>query len=190
MKSHDPAHFQRLYDTDPDPWQLRTSAYEEAKYRKSVDCLGGRHFRSVFEAGCSVGVLTGMLARHCDRMLSVDFVDQALTTARAACADQPWVRFQKMTIPGEWPEDSFDLIVLSEVLYFLTPADIGTVAQRTRHSLASDGLVLVVNWRGHGDDPCSGDEAAQFFIDATRDWLEPRCQHLNDGYRLDLLGRR
>ena len=189
-KSRDAAHFQRIYDAATDPWQFHTSAYEQAKYRQTIASLDDRRFRSGFEAGCSIGVLTRLLAGRCDRLLAVDIVDAPLSVARKACADQPWVRFEQKQVPDEWPDESFDLIVLSEVLYFLSPVDIAKVADRVSATLDEAGIVLLVNWRGRSDDPCTGDEAAGIFIDRTQRWLTARTQHLEDAYRLDLLCRR
>ena len=189
-ESRDAAHFRRIYDADSDPWRFRTSAYEQAKYRRTIASLGNRRFRSGFEAGCSIGVLTRLLADRCDRLLAVDIVDAPLSAARKACADQPWVRFEQKKVPDEWPDESFDLIVLSEVLYFLSPADIAKVADHVCTSLDQAGIVLLVNWRGRSGDPCTGDEAAGIFIDRAQGWLTARTQHREDAYRLDLLCRR
>lgn len=187
--SRDAAHFQSLYDADPDPWHFRTSEYEQAKYRKTLEALPTRRFGSAFEVGCSVGVLTHLLAPRCDALLAVDIVEQPLSDARAACADQPWVRFSRMRVPDEWPGGTFDLVVLSEVLYFLSPKDVAKVADRVLASLDATGLVLLVNWRGRSGDPCTGDEAADLFIERTAERLEPRIQYQEETYRLDLLGQ-
>jgi 2-polyprenyl-3-methyl-5-hydroxy-6-metoxy-1,4-benzoquinol methylase len=187
--SRGPGHFARLYEADPDPWHFRTSEYEQTKYRKTIEALGSRRFASVLEVGCSIGVLTHRLARCCDALLAIDLVEQPLEAARRACADQPWVRFKQMRVPGEWPDGTFDLIVLSEVLYFLSPQDIAALADRASSGLDPRGLVLLVNWRGRSNDPCSGEEAAGIFIDRTRAWLKPRVQYLEADYRLDLLCR-
>jgi hypothetical protein len=125
-------------------------------------------------------------------------VEQPLTAARAVCVDQPWVRFGRMQVPGEWPDETFDLIVLSEVLDFLSPADIAAVADRVAGSLMPNGVVLLVNWRGRSEDPCTGEQAARVFTRQTRGWLAPRTHLHGDaldsgrqgGYRLDLLVRR
>jgi hypothetical protein len=188
--SRDAAHFQRLYDADPDPWHFRTSEYEQAKYQRTLETLPERHFRSAFEVGCSIGVLTNLLAVRCDALLAVDIVEQPLHAARIACSDQPWVQFRRMQVPDEWPNNEFDLIVLSEVLYFLSPGDVAKVAERVIASLDATGLALLVNWRGRSGDPCTGDEAADLFIERTSAWLQPRIQYQEDTYRLDLLGRR
>jgi hypothetical protein len=131
-----------------------------------------------------------MLAPRCDALLGVDIVEQPLHAARSTCSDQPWVQFRRMQAPDEWPDGDFDLIVLSEVLYFLSPRDVARVAERTLANLDATGLVLLVNWRGRSGDPCTGDEAADLFIERTSGRLEPRMQCQEATYRLDLLGRR
>jgi predicted TPR repeat methyltransferase len=197
-----PAHFRRLYDANADPWQFRTSAYEQAKYRETIAALQNRSFGSAFEVGCSIGVLTRLLAPHCEAVLAVDIIEQPLTAARAACADQPWVRFERMRVPRQWPDGTFELVVLSEVLYFLSPADVGEVADRTVRSLVPNGLALLVNWCGRSNDPCTGEQAVCAFVQRTRDRLVPRTQlsepaeangydrgGYDRGYRVDLLVR-
>src|ERR1700761_708677 len=123
-QSRNASHFARLYRAKGDPWDFVSSAYEQAKYRHTLDVLGERRFTSGLEVGCSIGVLSRMLAGGCERFLGVDIVEEPLPVGRARCADQPWVRFQRMTVPRDWPAGRFDLIVFSEVLYFLSAADI------------------------------------------------------------------
>ena len=185
-----PAHFSQLYDAKEDPWGFRTSTYEQAKYRTAIEALEDGRFHSALEVGCSIGEMTRLLAPRCDAVLAVDLVEQPLVAARAACADQPWVNFLRMQVPGDWPDGAFDLIVLSEVLYYFSPADIAAVADRSADSLAPGGVVLLVNWRGRSDDPCTGEEAASLFIQRTRELLEPQTQVEELEYRLDLLVRQ
>lgn len=188
--SRSAGHFQRLYDANADPWQFRTSAYEQAKYQKSLAVLPERRFKSAFEIGCSIGMFTNLLAPRCDAVLGVDIVEQPLRDAREACAGQPWVRFQQMEIPAEWPDGTFDLIVMSEVLYFLSKQDIAAVIDRVCRCLDPAGFVLLVNWKGRSGDPCTGDEAANYFISGTSGRLEPHVQYQEEKYRLDLMGPR
>jgi 2-polyprenyl-3-methyl-5-hydroxy-6-metoxy-1,4-benzoquinol methylase len=159
-ESRTAAHFQRLYDASPDPWGFAADPYEQAKYRQTLQALGACRFASGLEIGCSIGVLTRMLAPRCDALLGVDLVEQPLETARARCVDQPWVRFRRMQVPADWPEGRFDLVVLSEVLYFLAPADIERTGRLVSASLLPGACVLLVNWLGQSDYPCNGDEAA------------------------------
>ena len=188
--SHDEEHFRHLYARSADPWAFQTSSYEQEKYRRTMAALGERRFRSGFEPGCSIGVLTRMLATSCDALLAADIVEEPLQSARTLCSDLPWVRFERLRIPAEWPAGRFDLIVLSEVLYFLTPSDIAAVAARVLTALETDGVVLAVNWRGHGDDPCGGDEAATIFLDQTDRELRVVSSNHSVSYRIELLVRR
>jgi cyclopropane fatty-acyl-phospholipid synthase-like methyltransferase len=186
-ESRSAAHFQRIYDANPDPWGFGTRPYEQEKYRRTLQALGDRRFAAGLEVGCSIGFLTRMLAPHCDSLLGIDLVEQPLQAARARCADQRHVRFQQVQVPKEWPDGRFDLIVLSEVLYFLTAADIDWCASRVRSCLLSDPVVILVNWLGQSDDPTPGDEAAQRFINTATGSLRDSHQDRRPGYRLDVL---
>lgn len=181
------SHFQRLYDANPDPWGFETSPYEQAKYRHTVDTLGGRRFTSALEVGCSIGILTGLLASNCDRILGVDIIEEPLATARSRCAAQPHVSFARMRVPAEWPKDRFDLIVFSEVLYFLSTADIERTAQRVRETILPGATIILVNWLGQTDDPSPADAGPDCFIKDTNGILRVVRQERLERYRLDLL---
>lgn len=185
--SRPPEHFARIYETSRDPWGFTTSGYEQAKYARTLSILGERRFASALEVGCSIGILTRMLAARCDAVLGVDIVDKPLEAARAGCADLPGVRFRRMQVPAEWPEERFDLIVFSEVLYFLAPPDIERCVSRVATSALPGAAVVLVNWLGQSDDPCTGDEAAAHFIAAADGILRIERTERNPGYRLDLL---
>jgi 2-polyprenyl-3-methyl-5-hydroxy-6-metoxy-1,4-benzoquinol methylase len=185
--SRSAAHFERLYRLNPDPWSFETSPYEQAKYRETLAVVGNRRFIAGLEVGRSIGTLTRMLAPRCDTLLAVDIVEDPLRAARTRCADQPHVRFQQMRVPAEWPSQSFDLIVFSEVLYFLSVADIDRCAECVLGSLLPRGMVVLVNWLGQTDDPTTGDNAAERFLAATAGALHGTRRERHDGYRLDVL---
>lgn len=187
-KSRPPTHFERLYQSNPDPWGFETSAYETEKYSRTLDALGDRRFSAGLELGCSIGVLTRMLALRCDTLVGVDIVEQPLHAARPRCADQPHVRFQRMQIPAAWPKGRFDLIVFSEILYFLSITDIDVCVDRVRSSLLPGGAVVLVNWLGRTDDPTQGNAAAEHFMTASSDTFAVNFDYRNENYRLDIIG--
>jgi 2-polyprenyl-3-methyl-5-hydroxy-6-metoxy-1,4-benzoquinol methylase len=187
-RSHDAAHFQRIYDANADPWNYHQSEYEAAKRDATIAALAGRRFTSAIEVGCSIGALTRRLADHCHRLLAVDFIEKALAIARTACAGKPNVTFVNARVPIEWPRGTFDLIVLSEVLYFLSDADNLALIERCEKSLLRNGEILLVNWLGKSpDDPCSGDVAASRFREATKPYLHTTFSLRSVGFRLDKL---
>lgn len=94
-----------------------------------------------------------------------------------------------MEMPQEWPNRRFDFIVLSEVLYFLSPADIDRCASRVTGSLLPDATVGLVNWRDRSDDPYAGEEAAFRFMNATKGAHWGARPDRRAGYRLEVLRR-
>jgi SAM-dependent methyltransferase len=185
--SRHPQHFERLYRENRDPWEFTTSVYEQQKYEATLSALGSRRFQMALEVGCSIGVLTTRLAARCDKLTGLDFAPSAVAAARARCAPFPGVSIEQMQVPRQWPEGSFDLILFSEVLYFLDEDDLVDTCAHTLRSLLPGGLVLLVNYTGETDDPMSGDEAASSFIEAAAPTLQPILQRREPYYRLDLL---
>jgi SAM-dependent methyltransferase len=183
----DPGYFERLYARDPDPWGFATSEYERDKYAATLDTLPPGRYTRAFEVGCSIGVFTRQLAASCDELLAVDVSALALRQAEERCMDQPWVRFAQMDLRHEWPGGSFDLIVFSEVLYYLGLDGIEAAAKHTLEALAPGGSVALVNWHGPTDGACTGDEAATMFIAQCRPRLTPAVQRRAEKYRLDVL---
>jgi 2-polyprenyl-3-methyl-5-hydroxy-6-metoxy-1,4-benzoquinol methylase len=180
-------YFETLYASNPDPWQFNSSGYERKKYAATLAALPRPRYRCGFEVGCSIGMLTRLLAARCDRLLAIDAAAAPLPQARAATADLAHVRIAQMRIPAEWPDQHFDVILLSEVLYFLSAADVAGAAAAVARTVSPGGTVVLVNWTGRSDDPCSGNQAATIFIDAAASVLRPLTQSRTPGYRLDVL---
>jgi SAM-dependent methyltransferase len=154
-----PAHFRERYAASPDPYGLADRWYEKRKYALSVALLPRERYTAAFEPGCSIGVLTTRLAARCERLLAWDAVPDAVASAQARTAGLPGVLVQQRVIPGQWPADSFDLIVFSELLYYFDDADLEQVLGLGIGSLRPGGQLLAVHWRHPAPDhPRTGDE--------------------------------
>ncbi|GBQ15028.1 class I SAM-dependent methyltransferase [Komagataeibacter rhaeticus] len=183
--------FERLHIRHANPWGVGTSAYERRKYRQTLALLAGRHFMNALELGCSIGVMTARLARQCDRLLAVDVSRIALRRARLRCTGREGVSFYRGHLPGGFPAlpaRGCDLIVISELLYFLSPADITRLAGQCLRVRRSGAPIMLVNWTGPTDTPCTGDEAARHFVACClRAGLRVVHARRHVGYRLDML---
>lgn len=129
---HDDA-LDRLHAAEADPWLADSSGYERRKRALLLAALPRDSFRAGLEIGSSTGALAADLAGRCGRLLVVDASEHAVAAARERCADLPGVRVEQRRVPQDWPHDwprtaagadGFDLVVLSEVGYFLSPADL------------------------------------------------------------------
>jgi predicted TPR repeat methyltransferase len=190
LPTRDAAYFERLYAQNPDPWNFAGSAYERQKYAATLAMLGDQRFARGLEIGCSIGVLTKLLADCCDKLLAVDLAEQALNQAVVRCAGERHVSFQRMQVPQDWPEEPFDLIVLSEILYFLNPADIARTAARADASLAPGGVLILVNYTEKIDEPCSGEEAAEVFLRCAAPSAICVNQKRGRSFRIDFLVKK
>lgn len=177
--------FEELFRDNSDPWDFETSDYERDKRRATIESLGGRQFEHMLEIGCATGVLTQELAACTASLLAIDVSKAALKHARERLRHANHVRFRQAEVPLEWPDGEFDAIVLSEVLYFLSPEEIQRVSRLAYGSLNIGGICLLVNWTGENDCAVDGDEAVRIFQNAA-DWT--RCSASKaPSYRMDRL---
>ena len=140
------AYFEQLYSDSADPWSVAEQWYVQRKYDHTLAALPQRRYRSAFEPGCSVGVLTGQLAERCDSLLATDRVAAAAELTAARTRHLPHVQVRQLTIPEQWPEGRFELIVLSELLYYFDDLTLRDVLTRTVGSLEPGGTLVTVHW--------------------------------------------
>ncbi|RPF70505.1 class I SAM-dependent DNA methyltransferase [Aurantiacibacter spongiae] len=177
--------FDALFAADPDPWGFESKAYEAAKRRATLTMLFPNRFERALEVGCANGVLTAELASVCDAVLGIDVSSAALRLAESRLADLNHVSLVRAEVPREWPEGTFDLIVFSEILYFLSRNEIARVADLAWQSLSQDGVCLLVNWTGPNDLPMDGQSARLIFAEAVP-WLSAASE-VRAEYRIDRL---
>jgi predicted TPR repeat methyltransferase len=178
-------YFDDRYRANIDPWQFRTSDYERAKYQATIEALGRPRFASALEIGCSIGVLTGLLASRCASITAIDASAIAIAAAREAGISN--AMFQVGALPQDFPPGRFDLIVLSEVLYYFSEPDLRRVAMLCAESLLEGGEVIVCHWLGETDYPLTGRAASDLFAQAIAVRLPFRDILRNDVYRLERL---
>lgn len=187
MSSTNRAYFQSMYESDPDPWNFATSPYERRKYELTVDALPRAHFRNVFEPGCSIGVLTELLAPRCGRLLASDIVPGALESATIRLRKFDNVVIERRAIPEEWPKELFDLVVLSEIAYYFDASTLRRIVANVVESTDAGSNVIGVHWRGETNYPLSGDAAHEVIDENVR--LFRVMHYVEEEFVLDLWER-
>jgi len=152
-------HLQALYADTSDPWGFEHSDYEQAKFAATCKALSRSRYVSAFELGCGNGQLARHLVEMCDRYIGMDAVLIAVEAARKAV---PTASFIHDFYPCPLPDENFDLLILSEILYFLDEGSLRRLASEitTRWPQAE---VLCVSWLGETDHDLQGEEALEVF---------------------------
>ncbi|EMD23409.1 bifunctional PIG-L family deacetylase/class I SAM-dependent methyltransferase [Amycolatopsis azurea] len=178
--------FETLY-REPDPWAM-DSWYERRKRTIALAALPSERYGVAVEPACGTGALTVKLAARCDRVHAFDPVPAALSAARNRSAHLSTVDFTAGALPGDLKGPT-DLVVLSEILYYLSEPDLTATLDRTLETLRPGGQVLAVHWRPQAPDaPHHGQEVHERL--RTHPGLRPLVEHREDEFLVDVLTRR
>lgn len=183
MTPADLRHLRGLYAGTDDPWNFRGSPYEAERLTAITGVLPRQRYAAALEIGCGNGELARRIAPRCASYTGIDAVPEALESARAAV---PSGRFVEGFLPCALPKPpgdrtGYDLILLSEILYFLDASSIRQIAGTLDidHPAAD---IVSVTWRGETGHALSGDAAVAAFAVASR--RLGRKVHETDGYRI------
>lgn len=165
-------YFDEMYAAADDPWKLESRWYEQRKYAITMALLPHPRYRHAFEPGCSIGTLTELLAQRCDHVTAVDVAEAPLRTADRRLTERgvrPSVTLARSALDQPWPEGPFDLVVLSEVAYYLDAGLLGDVLRRGCSRLPQGATVVAAHWRhAVADYPLAGDAAHEIIADTPR----------------------
>ncbi|WP_262152243.1 class I SAM-dependent DNA methyltransferase [Chryseobacterium foetidum] len=189
-QSLDSEYFKKVYEANEDPWNFEKSEYEAKKYAATIAALPKKHYENVLEIGCSIGVLTQLLAEKSIQLLATDVSQKALDMAQKRCENLKNVSFEKMSFPQELPEDQYDLIMISEVAYYLSPEDWQSAIGILFDKLKSKGNIVLVHWLPEVHDyPQTGDEVHDTFEELMRDRMKNVFSDRAETYRIDVWAR-
>ena len=99
------------------------------------------------------------------------------------------VTFERRAVPEQWPDGAWDLIVFSEILYFVAPGSIPALARAAEAALRPGGCMLLVDWLGATDTELSGEEAADLFLASLASADLSVSTQRQPGFRLDCVLR-
>lgn len=183
----DIAHFDAIYSRSADPWDVRTSPYEQGKRDAARALLGAERFDHALEAGCGEGCLAGDLLLHgqAERATGIDQSERIIERARQSAP--PALRLVRGRLPNDLPDGPYDLVMFSELLYYLPESDLERLAHLTRKQMVPGAAMLIVSYLGDTETPLDSRAGADFFIALFGPDLHPVARRTAEGFRLDLL---
>jgi LmbE family N-acetylglucosaminyl deacetylase/SAM-dependent methyltransferase len=139
--------FDAVHSKAADPWGYEDSWYERRKRALTLAALPEPQYDAGLEVGCSIGTLSAELAQRCGRFLAVDASGVALLEAARRLAPHAGAEARQLTVPRQWPDGRFDLIVVSEVGYYLAPSELAELFDHIAAALTPGGTLLLCHWR-------------------------------------------
>lgn len=185
--AHTEGYFEAQYATEPDPWGFDTAWYERRKYALTMAALPRPRYRRALEPGCANGALTELLAPRCDAIEAFDRVPACVARATVRLQRFGQVAVRRAAFPDHWPEGGGDLVVWSEVAYYLTGAGAHVAVAGLHRWLERGGHLVAVHYTGATDYPMAG-HAVGPWLDALP-WLQRRVTHLDDSFELGVWER-
>ncbi|TDQ00736.1 bifunctional PIG-L family deacetylase/class I SAM-dependent methyltransferase [Labedaea rhizosphaerae] len=180
--------FGALYGANADPWDTRSSWYERRKRQVVLASLPREHYRLAIEPGCGTGALTVQLQERCDRVLAFDPVPEAVAAARAAGARAVTVAAVPADMPADLPDVRADLVVCSEILYYLSDVDLKETVAELVSVLEPGGDFVAVHWRGWPAE-APRDAVATHAVLTEHPALRTVVEHTDEEFLLHVLRR-
>ncbi|SIO10026.1 class I SAM-dependent methyltransferase [Paraburkholderia phenazinium] len=181
-------YFDSLYEACDDPWGFRNRWYERRKRLLTMALLPRERYRRVFEPGCANGELSAQLAARCDSLLATDLNETAVRLASERLEALPHVLVERGSVPDDWPAGRFDLIVISELAYYLSSPELERLAECIKAALTPDGTLLACHWRRPFDAAPQSAASVHALFDA-RCGLTRLARHEDADMLLDVWSR-
>ena len=152
-RAHDRHRFEALFAAEEDPWDY-AGAYEQRKYEQTLSLLPEGPIGRALELACAEGRFTEQLAPLVEQLTAADVSRVALRRAEARCAGLGNVGFLELDLVGDELPGDLDLIVCSEVLYYVGDrATLDAVAAKLARALKPGGHLVTLHGRVVQDEP-------------------------------------
>lgn len=181
------SYFDAIHERRDDPWGFTDRWYEARKRAITLASLPRIRYGTALEIGCSIGVLTADLATRVDDLRAIDVSEVAVERARERVGDR--ARIELRDAADGLPDGPFDLVVLSEVGYYLRGDALDALLADACAQLGEGGDLVLCHWRHPVDDyPLSGDEV-HARMQAVSHGVRLIGRHIEPDFLLDVYSR-
>ena len=151
------SHWDRWYAT-ADVASLEANPREQRKFELTLEAVGREPIGRALEIGCGPGSSAPCSLGGARSSLALIFSTVAVAAANARLAAISNARAEVGSLPDHVPEGPFDVVVCSDVLYYLSAADLRAALARIQSVLAPGGAFIAVHHRHDIGLPSGGDQ--------------------------------
>lgn len=140
--------FEARFAGNDDPWATFTARDEAVKRRAILHAMGPGPWGRVLELAAGNGSNSAAIA---PRALRLDATEATAAgtrlVARAIAPCSPRARAIRLAVPARLPRDRYDIIVVAELLYYLSARDMGVTARIVARALRRGGVLVLAHHR-------------------------------------------
>ena len=180
-----------FYSNKEDPFNIDTP-YEAAKYAHSLELLKARRFKRALEVGAAEGVFSEMLVPYCENLLAVDVAESAVERAQTRLSKFENAQAITAALPHEMPAGKFDLIVVSDILYYFPKDVLRDLIRCFEDALDPGGIIFSLHYLGDFGQSITGRDAHKLLLQSKawqpiHDEAVSNVGPLNKGYTILML---
>ena len=139
------AEFDARFRADADPWGTTRKRDEAVKREAILQALGAGRRGVVWELASGNGSNSAALARRALRLVATDGSPRAVELTAKALDTHPNAVAQEGCLPDGLPEGGVDAVVVAEVLYYLTSAQIAQLGRKLASTLRPRSRVVLAH---------------------------------------------
>ncbi len=176
MKPISLAGFEKVFSDDPDPWRTFSDHDEGVKRAAIRQAIGAGPHGRVLELAAGNGSNSRMIAARALRLDATEATAAGTRLVGSALRDHsPRARSIRLAVPARFPRTRYDVIIIAELLYYLSPLAMQRTARDVAKALRPGGQLVLAHHRiDFHDFAQHATHLQQAFLNQTgRDW---RCR--------------
>lgn len=140
--------FDAKFACNADPWATFTNADEALKRSAIVHAIGPGPWGRVLEVAAGNGSNSAAMAPRALRLDATEATASGTAlVARAIHFRGPRARTRLLTVPARLPRDRYDVVVVAELLYYLSPIAMAQTARDVAAVLRPGGMLVLAHHR-------------------------------------------
>jgi SAM-dependent methyltransferase len=139
--------FAAKFDGNEDPWSTYTDRDEALKRRAILHAMGPGPWGRVLEVAAGNGSNSAAIAPRALRLDATEATSSGVALVAKSISGRSRARAIALTVPARLPRSRYDIVVVAEVLYYLTARDMARTARDVAAALRPGGTLVLAHHR-------------------------------------------